>query len=315
MAPIAAPAVGLVSTAGRGWDLELQQHRETRRARRAAAAPAGVGDLLRRTWRESSSDNLGLVAAGVAFYGFLASVPLLAAFVLTYGLVADPATVMSHVRAIFDLLPTDAARLIGEQLVQVTESASGKTGIGLAIALLLALYGAMRGATAIMTALNIVYDEEERRGFGVRMLLSLAITVGMVLVGLVLVVAISALGLLESLVPGAPAAAITLIRIGFWIVAAAVAGVAISIVYRYAPDRPTARWRWITPGSAVATLGSLAMTLGFGFYVANFGSYNATYGALGAVVVLLMWLYLSAYILLLGGELNAELEARHAGAS
>jgi len=268
----------------------------------------GWRDILVRTWRESSDDNLGLIAAGVAFYAFLALVPLLAALVMTYGLVAEPATVMRHMQSITRLVPADAARLIGEQLMAVSQTASGKQGFGLLVALALALYGAMRGASAIVIALNIVYDEHETRGFVKTTLLSLAITAGAVLVGVIALLAVSALGLVEQLLPGLPALLHTLLRLAFWAAAALAASAAIAAVYRYGPSRDRAKWRWLTPGSLAATLLWLVATLGFGIYVANFGSYNATYGSLGAVVVLLTWLYLSAYVLLFGAELNAELE-------
>ncbi|QPQ54219.1 YihY/virulence factor BrkB family protein [Allosphingosinicella flava] len=288
------------------------QHDESGRGREAdkpTQIPArGWKDIVVRAWKESGQDNMSLVSAGVAFYAFLAMVPLLAAFVLSYGLFAAPATMMGHVRGLFQVLPRDAAAIIGEQLVSVTSQAASKTGLGLLFALGLALYGAMKGAAAMITALNIAYDEDETRGFIRKTLAALAITIGAVVTGLVAVAAIGALAAVDRLLPGAPPLLPTLIRIGFWIAAAAVASGAVAALYRYAPDREAAKWRWLTPGSIVATAGWLLMTLGFGIYTANFGNYNATYGALGAVVVLLMWLYLSAYVLLLGAELNAEME-------
>lgn len=265
-------------------------------------------DILWRVWSESGNDNIGLIAAGVAFYAFLAFVPLLASVVLTYGLLADPKTVAEHLQVLFDLLPTDAASLIGDQLVAVTATAAKKTGLGLLIALGLAVYGAMNGAKSIITALNIAYDETETRNFFKVTFIALAITVGLLFVAVFTILAIGALALLESLVPWAPAFVITLIRIAFWLAAAFAASTVIATIYRYAPNRRKARWRWLTAGSAFATIGWLAMTLGFGFYVANFANYNATYGALSAVVVMLMWLFLSAYILILGAELNSEIE-------
>jgi len=280
-----------------------------RHAEKPTQIPArGWKDIAVRSWKESSQDNVSLVAAGVAFYGFLAMVPLLAAFVLSYGLFAAPETVMAHIQGLFQILPREAASIIGEQLLSVTTSAASKTGLGLLVALGLALYGAMKGAAAMITALNIVYDEEETRGFIKKNLVALAVTVGAVLVGLIGVAAIGALALVDGLFPTAPAWLHTLIRIGFWLLAALAASGAVATLYRYAPNRDEAKWRWLTPGSMVATVGWLLMTLGFGIYTANFGNYNATYGALGAVVVLLMWLYLSAYVLLLGAEFNAEME-------
>lgn len=280
-----------------------------RDAARVRDMPAkGWRDIAWRVWAESGRDNISLIAAGVAFYAFLALVPLLAAFVLTYGLVADPSTVMSHIQSLFEVMPADAARLIADQLINVATTSAGKTGLGLLLALALALYGAMRGATAMITALNIVYEEEETRSLVRTTLLALGITVAMVIVGVIGVLAIAALAALETLMPWLPKLVVTLIRVGFWIAAAIAASAAIAAIFRYGPDRARAQWRWLTPGAIVATLGWLVTSLGFGFYAASFGNYNATYGALGAVVVLLMWLYLTAYILLLGAELNSELE-------
>ncbi len=283
--------------------------RASRRADRPSEIPAsGWLAVLKRTWREAAADNLSLVAAGVAFYFFLALVPLLAALVLTYGLVADAATVVAHLRGLTEILPADAARLIGEQLLSVTRSAEGEKGVGLLLALLLSLYGGMRGATSIITALNIVYEEEERRGFLRTTLLSFAMTCGVVLVGASAIVAISAIGVVDELLSGLGPIAHATLRLASWLVAGTLASAAISAIYRYGPDRDEPKWRWLTPGSVAATLLWLVATLGFALYVSRFGNYNATYGSLGAVVVLLMWLYLSAYVLLLGAELNAELE-------
>ena len=269
---------------------------------------AGWWQILKRTYAESTKDNVSIVAAGVAFYAFLAFVPLLAALVMTYGLIADPASVSSHVQGLTSVMPADAARLIGEQLLSITQTATSKQGFGLLIALLLSLYGAMRGASSIITALNIVYGVEEDRGFVKTSLLALAITFGSVLALILGMLAMSTLALIERLLPFSSPLVHTLLQILLWVVAAAGVSVVIALVYRYAPNRPTARWAWLTPGSIVATLLWIAATLGFGFYVSNFGSYNATYGSLGAVVVFLTWLYLTAYILLMGGELNSEIE-------
>ncbi len=265
-------------------------------------------DILWRTWSEASNDSIGLIAAGVAFYGFLAFVPMLASLVLTYGLLADPSTVSGHLQVIFDLMPADAAHLVAEQMISVTKTAAEKTGLGLALALALAIYGVMSGASALITALNVAYDETETRSLWRTYLLALMIAVSMVGVAILFVLAVGALAFLEGLIPGAPPMLVTLIRIAFWAAAALAASSVVAAVYRYAPNRRRAKWRWLTPGSLLATVGWLVTTLGFGLYAANFANYNATYGALGAVVVMLMWLYLSAYILLLGAELNSEIE-------
>jgi len=280
---------------------------------RDAASPteipaAGWWEVLKRTWSETSEDNLGLVAAGVAFYFFLALVPLLGALVMAYGLVADPQTVVHHVQSLAAMLPADAARLIGRQLMDVVRSAEGSRGLGVLVALFLSLYGAMRGASAVMGALNIVYEQKETRGFVKTTLIAFAMTAGVVLIAILAIVAVTLLGYVDRLLTDLSPALHWLVRVASWLLLGAIASLAISAVYRYGPDRYRARWSWLTPGSTVATLLWLVATLGFGFYVSNFGSYNATYGSLGAVVVLLLWLWLSAFVLLLGGQLNAELE-------
>ena len=264
--------------------------------------------VLTRTWKEAGDDNVGLLAAGVAFYAFLAFVPLLASVVLTYGLIADPQTVADHIRTLATTLPEDAAGIIGDQLQSITGEKSSAHGIGLAIALGFAFYGASKGSGAVITALNVAYEVEESRGFFKRTLMSLAMTAGLVLVVLIAALAISALGLIESLLPFGSPLVHTVLKLVFWAAAAVAASLGVALVYRFAPNRPDAPWRWITPGSAVATLLWLAATFAFGLYVSNFGNYNATYGSLGGVVIFLTWLYLTAYILLMGGELNSELE-------
>lgn len=269
---------------------------------------SGWRAVLVRTWRESEEDNIGLIAAGVAFYGFLAFVPMLAALVLVYGLVADPVTVAGHIRSLFQVMPGEAAALIGDQLRNMTEGEATPKGFALLLALLLSIYGAMRGASAIITALNICYETGETRGFVRTAGLALLITLGAIVALLTAAGGISALSAIENLFPFSSPALHLVLQILFWLVAAVAISGLIAALYRYAPDRPDAKWRWLTPGSIAATLAWLAATLGFGFYVANFGNYNATYGSLGAVVIFLTWLYLSAYILLLGAEMNSELE-------
>ena len=269
----------------------------------------GWKQIALRAWKEGSQDNISLIAAGVAFYAFLAFVPLLAAVVLTYGLVAEPYSVVQHMQALTRAMPQEAASIIGEQLKSVVETAGTKKGLGLLIAIALSLYGAMKIATSIMTAANVAWDVDETRSFIKKTLLALAFTVGAVLALILAVSAISVLGFIDHLLPTAAPFLHTLLRILFFIPAAALVSFGIAIIYRYAPNRrPPPPWRWISPGSVVATIVWLIATSAFGFYVSNFGSYNATYGSLGAVIVFLTWLYLTAYILLMGAELNAEVE-------
>lgn len=260
------------------------------------------------TWNDASADNLSLVAAGVAFYTFLALVPLLTAFVLSYGLFADPSTVVEHMRGMTALLPGDAGEMIAEQLRGMTEGSGAKTGFALLLALSLAVYGASKAAGAIMTALNIVYEVEECRGTIRQILVALLITAGAVFVLVLAVATVSALTFLGSLLPGLGGATQLLLRALFLLGAGTVVMLLLALLYRYVPCRPDAPWRWITPGSVMATLVWLAATAAFGAYVANFGDYNATYGSLGAVIAFLTWLYLTAYILLLGAELNSIMD-------
>lgn len=273
------------------------------------AVPArGWWDVLKRTFKQSSEDNLDLIAAGVAFYGFLALVPLLGALVLTYGLVVDPAELARHVTELAAVMPADAARLVNEQLSNLVTTSADKKGLGLLAALALALFGATKGAGAIVTALNVAYEETDKRGFIGGYLTNAAITLGAVLVAIALIVATAATHALETVAGGLHPAAIVVITVLGWLISGAIAASAIAALYRYGPSRANARWRWLSPGALVATLGLLAASAGFGWYAASFGNYNATYGSLGAVVVLLLWLYISAYVLILGAELNAELE-------
>ena len=264
--------------------------------------------VLKRTWAEGNDDNIGLIAAGTAFYGFAAIVPLLASVVLIYGLVADTATVVANIRALFNVLPDDAARVIGDQLATVVNTSEGKKGFGLVIALGIALYGGTKGASSIVTALNIAYEEKETRGFITLNLLAFAITGGAVLLALVAALSTATFALLDSLMPGAPEFLLLATRLVSYGVLASLGVTAAACLYRFGPNRHKAKWAWLTPGSLAATVIWLGATIGFGVYVSRFGNYGATYGSLSAVIVLLTWLWLSAYVFLLGAELNSELE-------
>jgi membrane protein len=269
---------------------------------------AGWKDVARRSFREASDDNIGLIAAGVAFYGFLALVPLLGAIVLSYGLIADPQTVLHNMTGLTSVMPADAAKLIGEQLMNVVKTSGSKKGLGVLLALVIAMFGARNGAGSVVIALNVAYEEKEKRGFLKINLLALTITGAAVVVAISALVAIAALGHLGKLIPQAPGIVLVLGKLLSYVLLGAGGAAAAATLYRYGPSRDEPRWTWITPGSLFAALCWLLLTLGFGVYVAKFGNYNATYGSLGAVVVMLTWLYLSSYVLLLGAELNSELE-------
>jgi membrane protein len=253
-------------------------------------------------------DNVTLMAAGVAFYCFLSLVPLLAAVILSYGLIADPSTVAEHIRTIVTVVPKDAAKLILDQLVAVVSASSGKTGLGLLIALFFALYGATRASVAMMSALTVIYGQQDQpRSFLMGTLVSFGIIVGAVMVVIVGLLAATVLGWLQTVATSLGPIALTVIKIGTWIVAALLASAAIGGAYRFGPARAPTGWQWISMGSGIATLLWLGATLGLGVYVSKFGNYNATYGSLSAVVVLLMWFYVSSYAILLGATINAIL--------
>ncbi|WP_240700199.1 YihY/virulence factor BrkB family protein [Sphingomonas gei] len=261
-----------------------------------------------RTVKESASDNIGLAAAGVAFYGFLALVPLLSAIVLSYGIFAEPDTVVRHMRALTAVMPADVATSVGEQLMTVVEGSDGGKGFGVLLAVALALFGARNGAGALVSALNIAYDEDEKRGFVRLNLIALAITAAGALAAMLAALAVAALAAVGTLLPYANDALLILGTILSYVLLTLAGAAGAAALFRFAPSRTGARWRWITPGSILAGLLWLGLTLGFGAYVAHIAHFNATYGSLGAVIALLTWLYLSSYALLFGGELNSELE-------
>jgi len=267
----------------------------------------GWKDVVLRTAKEASSDNVGLVAAGVSFYGFLALLPLMGATVLSYGLLADPQTVMQNMAAMTKVMPTDIAKLIGEQLLHVVQTSSEKKGLGVLIALALAIFSARNGAAAVVTALNIAYEEEEARGFIKVNLLALAITAAAVVMAVLALLAVAIVTQVEALLPTSPLLAAGLKIISYFVLVGLAAGAA-ALLYRYGPSRDHARWAWLSPGSLLFAIGWVILTIGFGAYVTRFGNYSATYGSLATVVILLTWLYLSSYLLVFGGELNSELE-------
>jgi membrane protein len=265
--------------------------------------------VLQRTWRQTLADNIDLMAAGVAFYGFLALVPMLGAIVLSYGLLATPDSVLADFRELTAVMPADAARLVRHELLTIVAASDGTKGFGLALALALALFGVRSGAGAIITALNLAYEERETRGFIHLNLIAVAVTVTAILIALFGTAAVAALaGLEHLLLPGVPPALFAAEKLASWLAVVLIGGGVAAALYWIGPDRPLTGWKWLTPGAMLAGAGWMLVTLGFGSYVASFGHYNATYGSLSAVIVVLTWFYLSSFILLVGAELNSECE-------
>jgi membrane protein len=293
-----------------GSDARRVAAREPERGRGARAPseiPAkGWKDIGLRVFHDVSENNIVSVAAGVTFYVLLAIFPAVAALVSCYGLVADVATINEHLQSLQGVIPSGALDIIGEQVKRI--AAKGDTTLGLTFftGILLSLWSANGGMKAVFSALNIVYEERETRSFVWLNLRSLAFTAGallfiiLALVGIVVVpAAINIVGLSSE------AWYIALLR---WpVLLAAVLG-GLALLYRYGPSRDAPRWRWVTWGSAVAAVGWLATSLGFSWYVANFGKYNETYGSLGAVIGFMTWIWISTTIVLIGAEINAEME-------
>ena len=278
-------------------------------ARSPAEMPAPAWkDIALRTYKRIWDDNIGLVAAGVAFYGFFALLSLLGLIVLVYGFVADPFTVIEHMRALTAVLPTDVAFIIGDQLMTAVRASQKTKGLGILLAFLVAVYGGTNGAASVITALNIAYEEKETRSLLRFYLLAVAMTLSALIVALIALAATAALAFLQHLVPHAPHALIMVSKILGYVVLALIAAGIASTLYRFGPSREDARWKWITPGSAFAAVTWLLLTWAFGIYVGKFTNYHATYGSLGAVVALLSWMYLSAYTFMVGAELNSEIE-------
>ncbi|NJC06138.1 membrane protein [Sphingomonas kaistensis] len=280
---------------------------------RSATSPTDIPsqgwiEIAKRTWSQVGKDNVGIVAAGVGFYFFLALVPLLGATVLTYGLFTTPEAVVRQAQGLTAFLPGGAAKLIGEQMLNVVETSGEKKGLGLLLAIAVAFWGARNAAGAIVTALNIAYGAEEKRGIVKSTMLALAMTLGAIIMVGVVGVAIAILAAVERLLPAAGPVGRFLFSAVTYAMLGAMAAAAAATLYRYGPSRQRARWTWLTPGSLFFAVVWLLLTLGFGFYVRNFASYGATYGALSSVVVLLTWLYLSSYVLIFGAELNSEVE-------
>lgn len=270
--------------------------------------PLAWKDVALRVWNESWVDNIGLVAAGVAFYAFLALVPLLGIVVLIYGLFAAPDTVVQHILILMRVLPPEAAELIGRLLINAIDTSQKTSGVGLAVALAVAFYAGGNGAGAIMTALNIAYEEKEDRSLARFYGIALTITLSGVILALLAIAALAAIQSLERIMPHASNSVVWLGKAGLYLLMALVAAGVAATLYRYGPSREDARWQWLTPGSIFSAVIWLGLSGLFSFYVTKVTDYNATYGSIAAIVMLLTWLYLSAYVFLFGAELNAELE-------
>jgi membrane protein len=263
-------------------------------------------DTLARVWTALGNDHISIMAAGTAYYLLLAMVPGMTALVLTYGLVADPVTIERHVGTLTGIMPGEALKLISDQLHTLVSAPSENLGIGLVVSVLFALWSATSGIIGLMQALTVAYEGEERRGFLHFYGLAIGLTVGVALFGIAALV----------LIAGVPAAAAELpmpefwrqfLPLARWPLLALLSVLGLGTLYRVAPSRDRPKWDFLRAGTIAASLLWLGGSAAFSYYVAHFGSYDRTYGSLGAVAILLVWLYVSAYIVLAGAKLNGEL--------
>jgi len=290
---------------GRGSGLEPGRGRD---ARRPAEFPtAGWRDILLRVWQKLGEDHTSLVAAGIALNTLLAVFPALGVAVLIYGLFSSPAGVEADIRPFIGILPPDAAKLLQVQLQSLVSPPHVKLGVGAVVSALVAFWSARQGIVALMTATNIAYYEHERRGFVTQIAISLGFTLASVVAFLVMLVLGVAVPLVLQILPLGPAAA-TAILVFRWVLLWLFAAGSLAAIYRYAPDRRDAQWKWVTWGSATAATLWLSGSVLFELYVKNFSSYGVMYGALGGVIVLIMWFYLGGFAVVLGAEINAEME-------
>lgn len=279
-----------------------------REAETPAAIPApGWRDIAWRVWAELGDDHVATFAAGVAFFGLLALFPAVGAMVALAALALDPLLIESQMQGLLTALPPGARDILGDQLREVVATSRGGVGLAAIAGLLVSIYSAAKGMKVLIEAMNLAYDETEKRGFIRLNLLAIGMTVGAILA---LIAALAAMVIAPALLDGLGLSGVgeVLVRYGRWLALAVLAVLGLGALYRFGPSRDAPKWRWVTVGSAVATALWIAGSAAFSVYAANFGNYNETYGTLGGVIVLLTWLWLSAYIVLLGAELNSEIE-------
>ena len=291
--------------------LEAERRKQEGRGREAdwpSQIPAvGWKDIAWRLWGSLNEDRVLLVAAGVTFYLLLALFPALAALVSVYGLVADPQTIANQISSIGGVVPPTVLDIVRAQLESLARQDRNSLSFGFLIGLAVALWGANSGIKALFDAMNIAYEEREKRSFILLNFVSLTFTLCAIATAIFLLLVVglvpAALALLE-LGPVADA----LLRYGRWVLLLVVIALGISLLYRFGPSREHARWRWLSWGSGLAAIVWVAASWAFSWYLQNFADFNATYGSLGAVIGLLIWTWISMIVIIMGAEINAEME-------
>jgi membrane protein len=292
---------------------QVQRQRAQEHGRgRKAASPwqipwAGWKDIFWRTYAEIQDDRLVAVAAGVVFYALLAIFPAITAIVSLYGLFTDAATINDHLSLAAGFLPQGALDIIKDQVTRITSKGDAKLGLAFIFGLGLALWSANAGMKAIIDALNVVYDETEKRGFIKLNLISLTLTLAAILSLLMAIAAVVVLPLVLGYV-GLGAVGEMLLRILRWPALFVLIIIGLAVLYRFGPSRTKPQWQWLSVGSVFSTIAWLIASALLSWYLGNFANYDATYGSLGAAIGLMMWLWISSLVILLGAELNSEIE-------
>lgn len=269
----------------------------------------GWKDILWRVKDEIADDRVSLIAVGVAFYGFLAIFPAIAALMALSGLFLEPSDITDQISALAGLVPQDIVDIILEQATAVTGSSEGGLGLAALLSLLLAIYSASKGVGSLMDGLNVAYDEKEERGFIKLKAVTLGLT-ALIIAGLLLaLVVVAVLPAVVDFFRLGPVGEPLVLVLSF-VVLAALTMAGLAVLYRYGPSRDAAEWSWVSLGGLVGCALWIVASAGFAFYVSSFGSYNESFGALAGVVILLTWLWMSVFIVLIGAELNAEMEAQ-----
>jgi membrane protein len=292
--------------------LRRPSNRKERVETAAPPAPRGWIETARLALADFSRHRIVTEAAGVTFYSLLAIFPAVAALVSLYGLFADPGKIGAQLDSMSSVLPGGAIDVVRDQMTRLAQQDHSKLGIGLIIGLIISLWSANGGTKSLFDSLNVVYGERERRSFIKLNAISLAMTLGgiafVVIAAVAVIVLPSALGFAS--LPGFIDMAIRILR---WPALLILVAIGLALIYRFGPNRRDVQWRWITAGSAFAAFGWLIASLAFSWYAANFGSYNATYGSLGAIIGFMMWIWLSAIVVLAGAEIDATIETGRAG--
>ena len=293
------------------YDLELRRAHERGRGRHATHPLQipwnGWYDVLWRTYREMQSDRLLSIAGGVAFFVLLAIFPAITALVSAYALFFNASTIIDNLSMLNDVVPGNVLSIVHEQAARIASNSGRTLSTGLVVGLLVSLWSAMSGVKAIIDALNVIYEQKESRSFIKLNLVALAFTLAGFAAFLLAIGAIVVLPLVLSPI-GLGSLTETLTRIARWPVLFLVLLLGLAVLYRYGPDRRAARWQWVSLGSVFAAVTWIVASFLFSWYLTSFANYNATYGSLGAVVGLMIWLWISTIVVLLGAELNAEIE-------